>query len=98
MKRSDRESSWPGPSILGVLAWFCGALAWVAAAFVGVLMALIFAATVVAIALVAAIPLALSATALRARRSVRAAADPDLLEARRVGGHSWVAYVGGGRR
>jgi hypothetical protein len=98
VKRGNREFREPKRSILGALAWFCGVLAWAAAAAVGALMAVVFAATVVAVALIASVPLALSVAAMRARRSVRAAPEPDLLEARRVGGHSWVAYVGSARR
>ncbi len=98
MKSGDRESRGAGRSVLGALGWFRGGLARVAAAVVGALMAVVFAASVVVIAVIAAAPLMLSVVALRARRSVSAAADPDLLEARRVGGHSWVAYAGNARR
>jgi hypothetical protein len=84
--------------VLGALGRVRDALAWAAAATVGAAMAVVLAATMVAIAVVAAAPLVLSIAALRARRSLRAAADPDLLEARHVGGHSWVAYAGNARR
>jgi hypothetical protein len=51
------------------------------------------------VAFMASILLALAATAHRARRTVRARADePGLIEARQVGGHSWVAYGWDGRR
>jgi hypothetical protein len=40
----------------------------------------------------------LAAAALRARRTVRAPTDPKLIEARHIGGHSWVAYGWDGRR
>jgi hypothetical protein len=62
------------------------------AAALGAVMAIVFAATVVVIGLMASVLIALSAAAVRAGRSVRAKADPALLEARHVGGHSWVAY------
>lgn len=92
----------PGPirprrSALGGLVWIFAALAWLGAAAVGAVMALVFAATFVVIGLMASALIALSA-AVRARRSVRRAADPTLLEARHVGGHSWIAYSWDGRR
>lgn len=93
----------PGPtrprrSALGELVWIFAALAWLGAAAVGAVMALVFAATLVVIGLMASALIALSAAAVRARRSVRRAADPTLLEARHVGGHSWIAYSWDGRR
>jgi hypothetical protein len=39
----------------------------------------------------ASVLVAFAGLALRARRSVRSK-DPTVLEARNVGGHSWVAY------
>jgi hypothetical protein len=83
---------------LGELVWIFAALAWLGAAAVGAVMALVFAATLVVIGLMASALIALSAAAVRARRSVRRAADPTLLEARHVGGHSWIAYSWDGRR
>lgn len=72
---------------------FIGALATIAAAAVGAVLALVFAATVVVIAAMSSILIALSGFALRARRTARASApDTDIIEARQVGGHSWVAY------
>ena len=53
---------------------------------------MVFAATFVVIFLMAAMLLALAGAALRARRTVRAPVDPELIEARHIGGHSWVAY------
>jgi hypothetical protein len=93
----------PGPirprrSFLGGLVLIFAALAWLGAAAVGAVMALVFAATLVVIGLMASALIALSAAAVRARRSVRRAADPTLLEARHVGGHSWIAYSWDGRR
>jgi hypothetical protein len=45
------------------------------------------------IAFMASILLALTAAAVRARRGAAAtAAEADVIEARHVGGHSWVAY------
>jgi hypothetical protein len=40
----------------------------------------------------------LAAAAVRARRTVRPPVDPELIEARHIGGHSWVAYGWDGRR
>jgi hypothetical protein len=80
------------------LAWLGAAIAWAAAAAIGAVLALFFAATVVVIAVMAAALLILAAFAARARRTVRPPADPDLIEARHIGGHSWVAYGWDGRR
>lgn len=76
------------------LAWIGGAVATLAAAAVGAVLAVFFAATVVVIALMASALLGLAGLAMRARRTVkaRASSDPTLIEARNVGGHSWVAY------
>jgi hypothetical protein len=80
------------------LAWLGGAVAWAAAAAIGAVLALFFAATVVVISLMGMALLALAGLAVRARRSGRPAADPSLIEARHLGGHSWVAYGWDGRR
>lgn len=76
------------------LAWIGGAVATLAAALIGAILAVFAAATVVVIALMASALLALAGMAMRARRTVRARAkpDPNLIEARNIGGHSWVAY------
>ena len=94
-----RYATWnPGRSASRGVAWVLGGLAWSAAAVVGAVLALVFAATFVVIVLMGGALAALAATAVRARRTVRAPADPDLLEARHIGGHSWVAYGWDGRR
>lgn len=82
------------------LAWLAGALATCAALAVGAVLAVFAAATVVLIALMSSALLALAGLAVRARRTVRArpAGDPDIIEARNVGGHSWVAYGWNERR
>ena len=88
-----RVSLWRG------LAWCVGSLAGLAAAATAAVLAVFFAATMMVIAFMASILLALAAAAVRARRSVsHAAADPDVIEARHVGGHSWVAYGWDDRR
>jgi hypothetical protein len=80
------------------IAWLGAAIAWTAAALIGAVLAIFFAATVVVILFMAGVLVVLAAAALRARRTVRAPAQPDLLEARHIGGHSWVAYSWDGRR
>lgn len=82
------------------LAWLAGALATCAALAVGAVLAVFAAATVVLIALMSSALLALAGVALRARRTVRTrrADDPEIIEARNVGGHSWVAYGWNERR
>jgi hypothetical protein len=80
---------------LNGLAWLGGVLATTVAAMIGAVLAVFFAATVAVIALMAAALLAVVNLAVRARRATRAPArssEPDILEARHVGGHSWVAY------
>ena len=74
------------------VALFFGALATIAAAAIGAILAIVFAATVVVIGAMASILIGLTGFALRARRTARAHADPGLIEARHMGGHSWVAY------
>jgi len=92
MERNLKGPRSPGRPVLGALAWFCGALAWAVAAAIGAVIALIVAAAVVVIAVAASALLALSGAAVKAR-AFRVADDPTLLEARHVGGHSWVAYA-----
>ncbi len=81
------------------LAWVGGLVAAVAALFVGAVLAVFAAATVVVLALMTSATLALAGLAMRARRTVRQrSSDPDIIEARNVGGHSWVAYGWNERR
>jgi hypothetical protein len=80
------------------IAWVGAAVAWTAAAVIGAVLAIFFAATVVVILFMAAVLVALAAAAIRARRTVSAPVEPDLIEARHIGGHSWVAYGWDGRR
>jgi hypothetical protein len=80
-------------SALRSLAVIGGMLATAAAVIVGAVMAVFFAATVAVIGVMASALLALAGLALRARRTVRARSrQPDLIEARHLGGHHWVAY------
>jgi len=81
------------------VAWLGGLIAWTAAALTGAVLAVFFAATVLALLFMSGVVVALTAAALRARRAVRPArVDPDVIEARHMGGHSWVAYGWDGRR
>ena len=80
------------------IAWVGGALAWTAAAMVGAVLALVAAATMLAILFMGGVVAALAMAALKARRTVRAPIDPELIEARHISGHSWVAYGWDGRR
>ena len=99
MPRSAAYSLWgPGRSAFRGLAWVVGAIAWIAALVIGAVLALFFAATVVVILVMAAALVALAAAAVRARRTVRGPTDPELIEARHIGGHSWVAYGWDGRQ
>ncbi len=73
------------------LAWLMGTLATAGAAAVGAVLAVFFAASLVVIALMASLLVGFAGLALRARRGARTA-DASVIEARNVGGHSWVAY------
>lgn len=98
MDRLDRGSFAPGRSAFRGLAWLGGVIAWTAAAAVGAAMAVVFAATLLVITLMASALVALTAAAMKARRAVRATVDPGFIEARHMGGHSWVAYGWDGGR
>ncbi len=76
------------------LAWIAGLFVSFIAVIVTTVMAVALAASVVVIAVMGGALLLLAPLALRARRAVKAKADPgpQILEARHVGGHSWVAY------
>jgi len=90
--QSRPQTGFPGARGLVVLL---GAVCTVIAAAVATVLAVALAASVVVIGLMGGALLFLASLAMRARRTVRAAnADPgpQLLEARHVGGHSWVAY------
>ena len=82
----------------GPLDQLGGALAWAVMGVLGAVAAAVIAATVLAIAVVGSAALAVAAVVLGARRAVRSGAgDPDVIEARNVGGHSWVASGWQGR-
>jgi uncharacterized protein (DUF58 family) len=64
-----------------------------AALVIGGALGLVFAAGLAVLALVASLLLAFTAIAVNARRTASATArDPSVIEAHRIGGHSWVAY------
>jgi hypothetical protein len=80
------------------MAWLAAAAAWTAASLFAAALAIVFAATVAVIAVMASGFMVIATVALRARRAARnRSADPDLIEAHHVGGHSWVAYGWDGR-
>lgn len=77
------------------LAWIAGALASAAAAVIAALLAVFLTATMLIVTFMGALLLVTAGMAMRARRMVRARgrrAEPGVIEARNVGGHSWVAY------
>ena len=82
------------------LATVAGAVATSIAVAVAAVIAVVFAATLVVIGFMATALLGLAAFALRARRGATSApaGDPGLIEARHMGGHSWVAYGWNERR
>ena len=77
--------AWKGLLALG------GAVISLAAGAVAALLAVVFTAALAAVALMGVALVGLTAAALR-RRGVGRKSDPNLIEARNVGGHSWVAY------
>jgi hypothetical protein len=86
-------SRWrPARSALRGLAWFVAGLATMSAVVVGLVLAVVFAATFVVIGVMTSALVGLMLAAFKARRTVRAPADSNIIEARHVGGHSWVAY------
>jgi hypothetical protein len=85
------ETGRQGRSGLGGLAWIGGALATAGALGVAAVVAVFFAATVVVVGVLGLALLGLGGFAYRARKGLRRP-DPDVIEARHVGGHSWVAY------
>ncbi len=88
------QSPRPTPSSTAGLAWFVGLVLSTIASIVAVVLAVALAASVVVVAVMGGALLALASLAARARRTVKApdASGPQILEARHMGGHSWVAY------
>ena len=79
-------------SVWKSLAWLLGTAATVIAGTIAAVLAMMFAATVVVIAVVSTVLFGVVALALRARRTAKASPDDGIIEARNIGGHSWVAY------
>ena len=77
-----------------------GAVATSIAVAVAAVIAVVFAATLVVIGFMATALLGLAAFAFRGRTAPASApaGDPSLIEARHMGGHSWVAYGWNERR
>jgi hypothetical protein len=98
MPGQARYSLQSGRSAFRGLAIVIGAVAWTAALLIGAVLAVFLTATAAVVFLMAAVLLTFASFALRARRSARPPKDPDLIEARNIGGHSWVAYGWDGRR
>jgi Flp pilus assembly protein TadB len=75
-------------------AWMFGLVFSLAASFVAVVLAVAMAASVLVLAVMGGAVLALASFASRARRTVKVSGEPahPIIEARHVGGHSWVAY------
>ena len=76
---------------VGPLAWIAGAVATVAAGVAAAVLAVFFAATVVVVGVLGIALLGLGGFAYRAKKGLRRP-EPGVIEARNVGGHSWVAY------
>ena len=80
------------------VAWCVSATTWTVATVVGGLVAVVLAGGMLIMAVMATLLMFLGATAVRARRTAQAQGDPGLIEARHIGGHSWVAYGWDGSR
>jgi hypothetical protein len=93
---AERLQSRPSKGFPGgkSLAMFAGVVCTIIAAVVATVLALALAASVVVLGLMGGVLLFLASLAVRARRKAAVKADPgpQIIEARNVGGHSWVAY------
>jgi Flp pilus assembly protein TadB len=93
---ADRPQSRPQTGPFTGLAALAGAVCTVIAAVVATVLAVALAASVLVIALMGGALLFVATLAARARRSAKTAKarqqPPQIIEARNVGGHSWVAY------
>ncbi|MBV8683294.1 MAG: hypothetical protein JO111_10495 [Caulobacteraceae bacterium] len=92
VSRSSRISV-RGPSPFRSLAVLAGAIVSLVAALVGAALAVFFAATMLVIAVLAAALIVLTVAAAKVRGTARRRTMPGLIEAQRVGGHSWIAYA-----
>lgn len=68
-----------------------GVIARLSAGAVAALLAVVFTAALAVVAVMGMVLVGLTAAALR-NRGVTRSSDPNLIEARHVGGRSWVAY------
>lgn len=82
--------SFPAPRPSRGLAGVAATTVWLGAGVVGLVLAVVFAASVAVLAAISAVLMLLGGALARTRRAERR--DDDLIEAHRVGGHSWVAY------
>jgi len=93
--QSRPNKGFPGGKSLAMLA---GVVCTVIAGVVATVLAVALAASVLVLAVMGGALLFLASLAMRARRTatararVKADPGPQILEARQVGGHSWVAY------
>jgi len=78
--------------ILDAIAVIGGLVATVAAIVLGAVLAVIATITVLVIGLVSSVMIGLAGLAGRARRRAGVPGDDGLIEARNLGGHTWVAY------
>ena len=98
MDRFARAAS-TGRTPGNALVWLGGVMATMVALSIGAVLAVFATAAVVILALMTSATLAFATLAARAgRRSRVKAGDGDLIEARKVGGHHWVAYGWNERR
>lgn len=79
------------------LTWFLGALTGAVAATVTAVLAVAFALVLFVCVLVTALLVATNAARTKVWRRVRPARAAEVIEAKHVGGHSWVAYGWDGR-
>jgi Flp pilus assembly protein TadB len=93
---AERPQSRPQTGSLSGLAALAGAVCTVIAAVVATVLAVALAASVVVIAVIGGALLFIASLAARARRTAKIdrarRQEPQIIEARHVGGHSWVAY------
>ena len=93
---AERLQSRPNKGFPGIkgLAVIAGAVFTGSAGVVATVLAVALAASVVVIGLMGGTLLFLATLAIRARRTAKAKSNPgpQIIEARHVGGHSWVAY------
>jgi hypothetical protein len=92
-----RPSVWR-PGRPGLLARIAAGAAWTAASLFAAALAVVFAATLVAVGLAAGAVLAVGVLVMRLGRPAKPRpGEPDVIEAHHVGGHTWVAYGWDGR-